>query len=216
MLEFMMLSENSPFAIALIIMLMLSVIEVVGLMFGAGISGVLDNLLPDMDFEIEGPEMQAPGVLARIYGWFRVGEIPILVLLVVFLFLFGIIGISVQAFLYSSFTFLLPLSFGWLIILLVSLPFTRILGKIVALILPADETTAISIEELVGRIAVITIGTSKRGNPAEARVKDEHGQNHYVMVEPEEDDMSFEQTNEVLVVRVENGIFYCIAKPLDI
>ena len=132
------------------------------------------------------------------------------------MFVFGILGLAVQGFLYSSFGFLMPVSIGWLPILFIALPFARMAGKAVAKILPADETSAISLEELVGKVAVITLGVSKRSHPAEAKVKDEHGQSHYVMVEPEEDDITFQQTDQVILVRRENGIFYCIAKPIDL
>ncbi|MCA8899419.1 MAG: DUF1449 family protein, partial [Hyphomonas sp.] len=37
----------APFTIALIIMAMLAVMEIVGLMFGMGLSGLLDSALPD-------------------------------------------------------------------------------------------------------------------------------------------------------------------------
>ena len=45
---------------------------------------------------------------------------------------------------------------------------------------------------LVGRMATIVLGTARQGSPAQAKVRDQHGQTHYVMLEPDEDGASFQ------------------------
>ena len=62
----------------------------------------------------------------------------------------------------------------------------RVVGGALGRIIPRDETTAVSDASLVGRVGTIVIGTARAGKPAQARVRDEHGASHYVMVEPEE------------------------------
>ena len=81
----------------------------------------------------------------------------------------------------------------------------RIFGGALGKIIPRDETTAVSDASLVGRVGTIVIGTARAGKPAEARVRDEHGASHYVMVEPEEPDQAFEAGASVLLVRHLSG-----------
>ena len=55
-------------------------------------------------------------------------------------------------------------------------------------------------EELVGRTAVIVIGIAKPHSPAQAKVKDQFGQMHYVLVEPELD-VVFTQGQDVILTQ---------------
>ena len=65
-------------------------------------------------------------------------------------------------------------------------------------------------ESLVGRVATITLGTAKHGHPAEAKVKDQHDQTHYLMVEPDALEQEFAQGTKVLLVRKQGAVFYVI------
>jgi hypothetical protein len=62
---------------------------------------------------------------------------------------------------------------------------------------------------------VITLGNARRGYPAEARLKDEHGQLHYVMVEPDSDSEEFAQGSTVLLVKQESSVFRAIRNTSD-
>jgi Inner membrane protein YqiJ, OB-fold len=67
---------------------------------------------------------------------------------------------------------------------------------------------------LVGRVGTIVIGTASAGKPAEARIRDEFGATHYVMVEPEEPDQTFVSGASVLLVRHISGRrFHAIQNP---
>ena len=81
-----------------------------------------------------------------------------------------------------------------------------------ARIMPGDETTAVSLDSLVGRRGTITIGTARRGSPAQARVKDIHGQPHYVMVEPYDDAHALVEGDTVRLDRREGNIFIALAR----
>lgn len=89
----------------------------------------------------------------------------------------------------------------------------RGLGALIAHIIPRDETSAVSEQSLVGRVAVISGGTARRGLAAQARVRDAHGRTHYVMVEPDVDDQTFGEGTPVLVVRKAGPFYRCIANP---
>lgn len=190
MLDFLLASENLPFAVALVLMLMIGTVEAVGL--GAGAA-----------------HLDADG--GDALGWLGIGQVPLLVILVVLLGLFGLIGIALQ----QVATALLgdPVS-PWLAALaafLASLPLLGISARGLARIMPGDETTAMSLDTLVGKRAEVTIGAARRGAPARAKVRDAYGQTHHVMIEPSDDAGIVRAGETVLLVRREGGIFIGLA-----
>ena len=92
------------------------------------------------------------------------------------------------------------------------MPVTGLSARGIARIIPGDETTAISLDSLVGRRGTITIGTARRGSPAQARVKDMHGQPHYVMVEPYDDEQAIGEGETVRLDRRDGNIFIALAR----
>ncbi len=210
MLNFLLATENLPFTVALTVMFGIALLEGVTALMGFALSGILDSLFPDFDLDFEA-ELEAPSSISRLLNWLRVGNVPIFMLLVVFLTGFGLIGLALQLFFLGSFGLLLP---NWMMsipALVLTLPVVRVFGGVLSRIMPNDETDAVSIESLVGRIATITLGTSTSGSPAEARVRDEHGTTHYVMVEPDVAGESFSAQSTVLLVRNEGVVFKAIA-----
>jgi len=189
----MMAPENLPFAVALVLMLMIGAVEAMGL--GVGAVGV------DAD--------------ADLLGWLGLGRIPLLMLMVVLLALFGLVGITGQqiaaAFLGA------PLS-PWIAgpaAFVASLPLTGLAARGLQRVLPADETTAVSLEELVGRRATVVVGTARQGSPARASVRDRHGLTHYVMAEPT-DAQTVAEGGTLLLVRREGEIFVGLAEGQDL
>ncbi|WP_271439808.1 YqiJ family protein [Pontixanthobacter luteolus] len=198
---------NMPFAIALGIMALLGVLQVVGI-------GSFDA---DVDLDLDaGPDANAvsgsAGIGGAITTLLGLGRVPLLVWLIVFLLLFALIGLSIQAFaadltgspLYSWLAALF--SFG------ASVPATSLIVRPLARIIPQDETTAVSLDSLVGRRAKITNGRSAAGYPARASVRDRHGHVHYVMVEPHEGSSEMHEGDELLIVRRDGQTFYGVAQ----
>jgi hypothetical protein len=191
MLEIFAAPANLPFSVALLIMVMIGAVEALGL----GASAFHLDLEADMD---------AGGDLL---GWLGVGRVPLLMLLVVFLALFGLVGLAIQ-----QFAGPLPLWIAAPAAAAAALPLTGIGARGLARIMPGDETTAISLDSLVGRRATITIGTARRGSPAQARVRDIHGQVHYVMVEPYDDDHSIGEGETVRLDRRDGNLFIAVGR----
>lgn len=209
MLSLMLASENLLFSIALVLMLMIAVLEGVAALFGAGVSSALESLLPESELSphTEVGSADADTALSRFLGWLRIGEVPLLMLLVVFLSAFGLLGLLLQGTLHSLTGSLAP---GWLavpMVFLLSLPLVRLGGGVLQAIMPQDETTAVSADSLLGRIAVITLGTARFQYPAEARVKDQHGYNHYLQLEPDAEGDEFEQGTEVLLLSRQGAVY---------
>ncbi len=224
---------NVPFTAALAIMLAIAALEGTLVLLGGGLSQIIDSWLPDsfgevdidadVDVDIDADtdidfgghghgsadfghaEVESATALSRLLGWFCVGRVPVLVLLVVFLTVFGLAGLLVQSIAMGMLGIMFPAFLATVPALAIAIPSVRLLGKGIARIIPKDETDAISRDAVVGRIARITIGIARRDQPAEARVRDVHGHDHYVMVEPLNDDEAFEVGEALLVVaRVES------------
>lgn len=193
MLGFLGAGENLAFVVALAIMVLIGMVEAVGLGTSA--------LGHDIDLDGDGDWL----------SWLGVGQLPLLMLLVVFLASFGLIGLIGQQAMLGLTGALLP---GWIAIPaagVAALPATGVSARLLGRILPRDETTAIGVDQLVGLHAEIIVGTAAQGSPAKAKVRDFHGQVHYVMAEPDVPGVRFTEGDEILLVRREGHIFRAIS-----
>jgi len=128
----------------------------------------------------------------------------------VFLVGFGLSGVILQKFLLVTFVFMLPASLASIPALVAAIPTVRVLGGALNMILPKDETSAVSADTFIGRVATITLGKSSKGSAAEGKLKDSFGQHHYIMIEPDNDGDVFDQGSQVLLVRQDGTKFYAI------
>ena len=165
----------------------------------------------DFSTEVEVDADGGVGPLGGLLSLIGIGRVPFLIWLAVFLFVFAALGVSIQS-LADGLTGA-PL-YSWLAALFAggaALPVTGVVARPLARILPQDETSAVSVDTLVGRRARILDGTARRGSPARAQVRDHHGQAHNVMVEPHEDAGEMAAGDTVLLVRREDGLFIAAA-----
>lgn len=215
MLSLMLASENMAFSIALVLMLMIAVLEGVAALFGAGVSSALDSLMPDADISphTEVGQIDADTALSRFLGWLRIGEVPLLMLLVVFLLSFGLLGLLLQGAVQNTLGSLAPAWLAVPVVFMLSLPLVRLGGGVLQAVMPRDETSAVSEDSLLGRIAVITLGTARAGYPAEAKVRDQHGYSHYIQLEPDSPEDEFWQGNEVLLLSRQGAVYKAILNP---
>ncbi|MBE9552522.1 MAG: DUF1449 family protein, partial [Proteobacteria bacterium] len=134
MIEFILAEANRPFAIAIAAMLILGFLELLLAMGGFGMMGVLDNLVPDdwdLDANIDvdaGVDMDADldmdmdadldadadvgggagAFLQMVLGFFGIGRVPLLVVIVAFLTSFGLAGYVTQSIVHGVTGFYLP------------------------------------------------------------------------------------------------------------
>ncbi|MCW8945768.1 MAG: YqiJ family protein [Sedimenticola sp.] len=219
MFEFLISSENMPFTVSLVLMLSLAVLEGVASLLGFGISNMLDTLSPDIEIEPTiatdldlgvASDIDSPSALSRFWGWLRIGKVPLLILLIIFLTSFGLSGLAMQTLVKGMYGSLLPGIVIAIPAFLITLPIVRGLGSVLNKIMPRDETDAVTEESLVGLIATITLGTAKLHSPAEAKVRDVHGTTHYVMVEPDAEKVEFKSGSSVLLVQKNGAVFKAI------
>ena len=210
MFEFLTAEGNLPFSIALAIMFVLALLEGVGMLLGAGLSAFVDGLLPDIDIDVDAPDIDSPGAISQILGWLYIGKVPFLVVFIVLLTCFGIAGLLLQT-LFQAVTGVLLIN--WLAAIaafVIALPITRVSVKGVAHILPRDETEAVSSNSFIGRVATVTTGTAREGYPAQARLSDQFGQTHYIMVEPDQGQPEQPTGSQVLLIRQQGHTFIVI------
>ena len=164
MFELLTATQNYAFTVALGLMLVIAVMEGAASFIGAGLSEFLDSLFPDLDVGVDmdvdmdvemdvGMDVDAvdasPSAFTRGLGWLRVGRVPMLIVLIVFLTAFGLIGLSLQSMAHGLIGECLP---GWIAVvaaMFLALPVVRILGGAMAYIMPGDET---AIQERLARI----------------------------------------------------------------
>lgn len=230
MLDFLLAGGNLPFTVALGFMLGIALLEGTMTLLGAGLSNVIDSFLPesldaadvdvDADADADMPghsggadaghaEIESVSAISRLLGWLCVGRVPVLVLLVVFLTVFGLAGLLVQAVVEGVSGMLLPGILAAVPAMLVAVPSVRMIGGGIARLVPKDETAAVSTDTFIGRVATITLGKASRGNPAQAKLHDAHGQAHYVMIEPDDEEI-FEAGDQVILIERNGSRFNAI------
>jgi hypothetical protein len=182
-----------PFAIAFTVMIGIGVIEALGL--GLGQAEV------EAELGIEAHD----GLL----DWLGFGnELPILVWLTSLLACFSLAGLAAQ----QTATALTGSPLSWWLASLVALflggLINTLAANVLARVLPRFETTVIHTDDLLRCRGTILEGTARRGAPARAKVVDQHGQAHFVMVEPHDDADALQAGGTALLVRREGKLFF--------
>ena len=206
MLDLLSSGANAPFTVALIVMFAIAIAELVALLLGFGLSEAVDALLPDIDIDV-GVNADAGSAFTRLLGWLHIGKVPLLMILIVFLTAFGLIGLVLQSFAKGVTGYYMSAWFAVVPTMILAMPVVRVGAGALAFILPSDETDAVSADTFIGRTATITLGEARSGSPAEAKLTDEHGYTHYIMVEPDREDVFFRQGTTVLVTENLGAVF---------
>ncbi|CAN2040324.1 YqiJ family protein [Candidatus Magnetomoraceae bacterium gMMP-15] len=211
-MEFITADQNLCFTIAIAVMLGIALLEGITTILGFGLSTLIEQFVPDIDFDMD-IDLDHVGGLSRFYAWFNVGRVPVFILFIILITSFGLIGLSIQFILYKSFM-LMP---GWVVSIpsiILAFLFVKLMGKFLGNLIPKDETSAVSENSFIGKLAVITLGRAKKNYPAQAKLKDEHGKTHYIMVEPDNDDEIFETGTKVIIID-RKGMTYTASKNTD-
>ena len=229
---FMLSSGMAPFSAAFALILLFLVLEVGALLFGGslfGVDGDADLDVPDLDVpsadvpsadvpDVDMPDVDVPDAdidvgadgVAEPGGalvWLGLGEAPFLVWLVALLLGFGLTGYAGQLLARELFGDLIspwPVAAGALV---VGLTVARRLSRAIARMLPRIQTEAVSERRLGSRVGVITVGTARVGQPAEAKVTDRFGNAHYIRVVPHSPGEELPAGTEIAVMGVKNRIY---------
>ena len=231
-----LMPENLVFAVSLAVVAGLFVLEILSAVMGGTILGVGSDgpdvdldLDADFDFSAEvadgvdiadGMNVGADEAVfdletgeagsSGIFTWIGARDVPFLIWLVSFLTMFGLFGLILQSGVMALFGGPMPGLLACLIASVPALGVTRVIANWVALIMPKTETTAMQARHLGGSRGTVTQGTAARGKPAEVKIKDRHGNIHYMRVEPLRDDETFSQGTDVILIRKRGDKFFVI------
>jgi hypothetical protein len=205
---------NAPFLVAICMMVFIGALEGLSLLIGTGLLHHLDSFfaihLDHAHFDHAGPLFPGENVL----GWLHVGRVPLLVLIVLFLMGFAIAGLTLQWAVAGLVGNPLPPLPASLIAAACAVPGVRLFGGQIARYVPRDETSAISEESFVGRVARLTAASAMAGQPGQAKLTDEHGRTHYLLVVPDDPEIQFTRDDAVLIVsRASGSLFHAIRNP---
>jgi len=217
MIDFFLSPANTPFVISLAVMLAFTVIEVLSASMGMGLSEMVDSMLPEFDANIDidvdadlsdvsGP----PDSLSKLLAWFRIGEVPVIMLFIVFLTGFGISGLTIQYIMVSISGITVPVYIAVILAFLTAMPTVRVCGGLLGKYMPKDETYVVSEDNFIGMVATLTLGHAEAGKPAQAKLMDKHGQTHYILVEPDNSANVFKQGEKGLIVSKNGALFKII------
>ena len=213
MVETFLAPDNIPFAVALVLMIGIAILEGITTIIGFGFSQFLESLLPEVDLPEADIELHTQSVFTKTLGWIKVKDVPMLVVLILFLTFFSLSGFTIQVLLKNTFGSLLPWYLAIIPALIITLPLVRQLSGLLAKFVIRDKTEVVSTDTFIGKTAIITLGNAKIGFPAEAKLEDEYGQLHYIRVEPDEEGVELEQNTEILLVNKRGYVFTAIKSP---
>lgn len=196
--------ENLPFGLAFALIVGIALLEGLGMLMALSPSNLIDDWLPEIGHE---------SALDKLLGWLHLGRVPSLVVLLLFLTGYALFGYSLQLAAHGLTGHYLPAWGAGLLAVPAGLATVRALGALIAHIIPRDESTAVSETTLLGRAALVTAGIAKPGLAAQARVRDQHGRTHYLLVEPDLADEEFEEGSEVLLVKKLGAVYRAIRNP---
>lgn len=211
MLEFFIADQNMLFAVILAIVGIFAAIELIGMTFaGLDIAGLIDGIFPDIDIDLDIDADVDAGIAARVFGWLKYKEVPLIVALFIMMGSISIIGYTIQYIYWKPFGSYLSWWIPTLISLIPAIFITRYSTMLIGKFLTQTHSTAVSTDDLVGKLGYIIIGTAKKDTPAEAKVFDEYGHDHYIRVIPKDENKEFTKGTNIITVRRCNNIYEAI------
>lgn len=185
MLEFLQNYNLIPFHLSLLALILLSMVETIGYYFNIRPTQYLKSLSPK-----------------------KLSESPLLnvkfskTLIVVFLLMnFSFSGYFLQLCVYAQQQEFLPAYYLIIPALIIAIFFTVFMIHCLdQVIKPIETKQQVS---LLGRLATISSGNARPGFSAQARVRDEFGQLHYVQVEPEFGELEFQ--SQIILIRLKKS-----------
>lgn len=217
MIAFVLSSGNAPFTTALLVVAGLVILELISLLIGFTLSGLLDNLMPDFDLsvDLDGDGIPDVGPAGHVASWFHLGDVPVMALVGVWLTGYGLAGWVIQSFAEQYTGSLMNPWIAGIPAALIGFGASKLVGSLLVRLGIREETTAVSADSLLGSTAVITLGTATKAQPSQAKLRDKHGQTHYVLVEPIREGDIFANGDSVTLVKRDGAKYYVVGGSVD-
>lgn len=202
MIDHFLQPEVRPFAIAAIMIGIVGAIETLSMLIGVSLSELLGKAIS--------VDHNSNSTFVNALCWLNVGGVPLLVFILLALGLFSIAGFLIQD---AARLVLAPLpaSIAALGAVAAMLPLLRAATREVARLIPQDETYAVSLSDLIGRVGQVVIGPLDQGLPGRVRVKDVHNNWHTVTASAAPDSPPLQKGARVLLVDCRDRLFIAIA-----
>jgi hypothetical protein len=209
MIEWLLHPAHTPFTVALGLLILLLVLEILSVVLGFAFSSSIDAAF-DLDADVSVDVPTASPATAAL-DWLNVGAVPLVFLAMIFLACFAAAGFTLQTITVGAFN---PYAVSIPALLISLFPF-HWLGGLAAKHVFKDDSTAVSEDSLIGHTATIMLGETYRGFPSQAKLTDQHGQDHYVQVEPYHDRDHFASGSEVVLVKRDGAKYYVIEESVE-
>ena len=193
MLEFFLEPDLIPFHISVLVLILLSMAETVGYYIGLRPSTFLKRISPD--WLTHSPLIQVKFAKVLIFVF----------LLINFSFAGYFLQLSLYAIQNEFSTWYYVILPAFLIAIFFTVFMIHCLDQVIK---PELHATQIN---LLGRLATISSGNARPGFSAQARLRDEFGQLHYIQVEPEFGELEFQ--SEIILIRFKKSHY--IAKKIS-
>lgn len=170
--------------------------------------------LHHMDKDIDIHHGNSPQEGFSLLSYLGIGRCPVSIVLMLLGVSWGFVGLVCNG-VFHALWVIPPLLYFWIsatIALIIALPFTSFMSRIIARIMPRKGTTAISLESLVGKTgeSSVTID-SKSGR---VRVRDDYNSLHNIYCRTSPEDNPIPPNKEVLILsRGTDGFFVVKIKP---
>jgi hypothetical protein len=204
-----------PFTVAGLVMAGLVLIETISLVAGLSLSEFIDQ---GFDVDSHGghhADLGENGLMGGLLGWVNAGRVPALILIITWLAAFAAAGFVIQTIAISLWA-ALPALAASLLAFLLALPATRFTTRAVSFIIPREETYAVSDDDLVGRVAEVTLGPLDQGPAGRVKVQDSHGNWHFLMAKAAEGQEPLPIGAQVLHVDRKGSTFLVIPAPQEL
>ncbi|ENU59355.1 DUF1449 family protein [Acinetobacter sp. RIT698] len=193
MLGFLFEHELMPFHLSVLALILLSMAETFGYYIGLRPSTFLKKISPD--WLIESPLLQVKFSKVLIF---------------VFLLLnFSFAGYFLQLSIFASKQVFAAWYYVVLPALVIAIFFTVFMIHCLDQVI--KPKVALNQVDLLGRLATVSSGNARPGFSAQARVRDENGQLHYIQVEPEFGELEFQ--SQIILIRFRKSHY--IAKKIS-
>lgn len=194
--------EVRPFAIAAVMIAIVGAIESLSMLIGMSLSEIMGKAI--------GFDHDSDSSFINALLWLNVGSVPLLIFILLALGLFSIAGFLIQD-VARLVLAPLPAAIAALAAAAVALPLLRASTREVARVIPQDESYAVSLSDLIGRVGQVVVGPLDQGLPGRVRVKDVHDNWHMVMARAAPDSPPLQKGARVLLVDCRDRLFIAIA-----
>lgn len=211
-IEHFMQPEVRPFAIAALMIALVGGVEIAGMIVGMSFSELFGHAFDvGHDSNVGGNDSG----IAQALSWINVGSVPLMICILLALGIFSMAGFLIQD-LARLVAVPLPATAASVLAAAVSVPLLRSATRYAAHLVPQDESYAVGLSDLVGRVGEVSVGPLDGGLPGRVRVKDVHGNWHMVTASAAPDSQPLEKGTPVLLVDRKDGRFIAIAATAEL